>query len=95
MSERFQKVKGSTIVRLSLVVQMLVRLGLRTRVIEDPSQDIFFCENIAIKIADGPNGRANWAVFADAGCCRVVNGGASKLLGFAGGDFGMRETCGR
>jgi hypothetical protein len=28
-------------VRLSLVVQMLVRLGLRTKVIEDPSQDIF------------------------------------------------------
>jgi hypothetical protein len=62
MSERFQKVKGPTIVRLRLVGQMLVRPGLRIQVIEEPSQDKIFCEKIAMKIADGLNGRAEWAV---------------------------------
>jgi hypothetical protein len=41
---------------------MLVRLGLRIQVIEEPSQDKIFCEKIAMKIADSLNGRAEWAV---------------------------------
>lgn len=47
---RFQRVRGPGIVLLLPFVQQLVRVDLRTRVIEIPSQDVISHDNVSMKV---------------------------------------------